>query len=83
VDLRLNRAEALVTTVVPLSDEQRERVRVRLSELTGKTIRLKEEQNPDIIGGVIVQIGTAVIDGSVKSSLVRMRNELVPEACEL
>jgi F-type H+-transporting ATPase subunit delta len=80
VDLRLNRAEAVVTTAVPLNDEQRERLRLRLSELTGKTIRMKEQRDPDILGGVVVQIGTRVIDGSVKSSLSKMREELLAEA---
>lgn len=80
VDLRLNRAEAMVTTAVPLKEEQRERLRLRLSELTGKTIRMKEQCDPDILGGVVVQIGTRVIDGSVKSSLSNMREELLAEA---
>ena len=80
VDLRLNRAEAVATTVVPLSDEQREHLRSRLSELTGKTIRLKEQRDPSIIGGMIVQLGTTVIDGSVRSFLSKMREELVAEA---
>jgi F-type H+-transporting ATPase subunit delta len=80
VDNRLNRAEAVVTTAVPLGDEQRERLQSRLSELTGKTIRLREREDPAIIGGVVVQLGTRAIDGSVKSSLSRMREELVAEA---
>jgi F-type H+-transporting ATPase subunit delta len=80
VDLRLNRAEAVVTTAVPLNKEQRKRLRVRLSEVTGKTIRMKEQSDPDILGGVVVQIGTRVIDGSVKSSLSKMREELIAEA---
>ncbi len=80
VDLRLNRAEALVTTAVPLNEEQRERLRLRLSEQSGKSIRLKEQLDPNILGGVVVQLGTRVIDGSVKSSLSRMREELLAEA---
>ena len=80
VDLRLHRAEAVVTTAVPLKEEQRERLRSRLSEVTGKTIRMKEQRDPNILGGVVVQIGTRVIDGSVKSSLSKMREELLAEA---
>ena len=80
VDLRLNRAEAVVTTAVPLKEEQRERLRLRLSELSGKSIRVKEQSDPGILGGVVVQIGTRVIDGSVKCSLLTMREELLVEA---
>ena len=80
VDLRLNRAEALVTTAVPLNDEQKQRLRSRLSELSGKSIRLKEQLDPSILGGVVVQLGTRVIDGSVKSSLSKMREEILAEA---
>ncbi len=80
VDVRLNRAEATVTTAVPLGEEQRERLRSRLSKVTGKTIRLRERHDPAIIGGVLVQVGTRSVDGSVKSSLSRMREELGAEA---
>jgi F-type H+-transporting ATPase subunit delta len=80
VDRRLNRAEAMVTTAVPLNDEQKERLRSRLSELTGKTIRLEEQRDPGIIGVTIVRLGTTVIDGSIRSFLKNMRKELVGEA---
>ena len=80
VDLRLNRAEALVTTAVPLGDKRKKRLCSRLSELTGKTIRLRERHDPSILGGVVVQLGTRAIDGSVESSLSKMRKELVAEA---
>jgi F-type H+-transporting ATPase subunit delta len=80
VDERLGRAEAVVTTAVPLDDKQRERLRSRLSELTGKTVRLEERHDPDIIGGTIVRLGTTVIDGSIRVFLEEMRKELVAEA---
>lgn len=80
VDERLDRAEAVVTTAVPLDDEQRERLRSRLSELTGKTVRLEEQRDPGIIGGTIVRLGTTVIDGSIRVFLEEMRKELVAEA---
>ena len=53
---------------------------MRLSELSGKSIRVKEQSDPGILGGVVVQIGTRVIDGSVKCSLLTMREELLVEA---
>jgi len=80
VDVRLNRAEAVVTTAVPLGGEQKERLRSRLSELTGKTIRLREHHDPNILGGAVLQLGTRAIDGSIRSSLSRIREELVAEA---
>jgi len=80
VDFRLNRTEVVVTTAVPLGDEQKERLQYRLSQLSGKTIRLKERQDASILGGAILQIGTRSIDGSVKTSLLKMKKELVAEA---
>jgi F-type H+-transporting ATPase subunit delta len=80
VDERLDRAEAFVTTAVPLDDKQRERLQSRLSELTGKTVRLEEQHDPGIIGGTIVRLGTTVIDGSIRVFLKEMRKELVAEA---
>ena len=80
VDERLDRAEAVVTTAVPLDDKQRKRLQSRLSELTGKTVRLEEQHDPGIIGGTIVRLGTTVIDGSIRVFLEEMRKELVAEA---
>jgi len=68
---------ATVTSASPLEPEQEEQVRARLEELTGRTVRLTSAVNPDLIGGVMVQVGDQLIDSSVRGRLERLRDQLV------
>ena len=47
-----------------------------MSKKAGKTIVLNVEQDPSLIGGVITKIGDLVLDGSVKTQLINMRETL-------
>jgi len=47
-----------------------------LSKRTGKDILLDVKQDPDLIGGVITQIGDLVLDGSIKTQLLNMRESM-------
>lgn len=69
--------EAVVTTAVALSDEQRDSVTNMLKNMVGKEIRLTAIVNPQIIGGIIAQVGDRVIDGSTRTKLSSMRVEMV------
>lgn len=69
-------AEITVTTPSPLSDEMRASVVKRMSEVTGKKISVREKIDPALIGGIIIDYGSTRYDGSVKSRLNALRNEL-------
>ncbi len=79
VDERLNRVSARVTTATPLSAEQQERLKDKLSEHTGKTARLKCDVDPGLIGGVVARIGWELIDDSVRTRLARLKEALIAE----
>ena len=68
---------ATVTSASPLEREQEDAVRARIEELTGRTVRLTSAVNPDLIGGVMVQVGDQLIDSSVRGRLERLRDQLV------
>lgn len=76
LDEQLGRVRAAVTTAVPLEREQQARLAVELARLTGKRVRLEVAQEPAILGGVIARIGSRVYDGSLKTRLARLRQEL-------
>ena len=76
LDSRSGVLGADVTTARPISDAEREQLRNRLGSMTGKDVRLKFEVNPDLIGGVVTRIGSVVYDGSIKSQLERMKEQL-------
>lgn len=68
--------EAKVASATALTPNQEERLKERLEKMTGKNVRLVAELRPELIGGVMVQIGDMVMDGTVAHALDRMRQEL-------
>ncbi|MFJ1704243.1 F0F1 ATP synthase subunit delta [Kitasatospora sp. NPDC088346] len=73
---RRGRVVALVTTAVPLSDVQKERLAAALAGLYGRQVHLNIDIDPEVRGGVRVQIGDEIIDGTVSSRLEGARQVL-------
>ena len=69
-------AVATVVTASPLSAAQLDRLRAGLSKTYGLQLRLNMVIDPSIIGGVRVQIGDDVIDGSVATRINDLRLQL-------
>lgn len=69
--------KATVQTVMPLSGERLEDFKKKLKKITGKTVELEVVQNPDILGGMVIQIGNKMIDGSVANRLKNLKNRLL------
>jgi F-type H+-transporting ATPase subunit delta len=67
---------ATVTAAIELSAEAVERIRGALSQRTGKSIILDVRTDPELLGGVITQIGDLVLDGSIRTQLLNMRESL-------
>lgn len=72
-----NRAEAVVTTAIPLRDEDKTSLQAKLETLTGKKIYLKVEEDPSLIGGVVTRIGSVVYDGSIKSQMIKLKEQII------
>lgn len=56
-----------------LGDHERARLTDRLEAMTGKKIRLQVEEQPGLIGGLVIRIGDRVYDGSVRQKLDNLR----------
>ena len=69
-------AHAQVLTAVPMSDDEREAVATKLSELTGKQVQVEAHEEPEILGGLVARIGDRLIDGSAKTKLLALKREL-------
>ena len=63
-----------VTSAVALSDEQQDRLATTLSEKSGKTVKLNTRVDDTLIGGMIVKLGSQMIDSSVRSKLASLQN---------
>jgi F-type H+-transporting ATPase subunit delta len=72
-----NIVRAEVTSAAPLSPEKTKALEESLSQVTGKKVELSVSVDPELLGGVVAKIGSTVYDGSVKTQLQRMRQELV------
>ncbi len=62
---RRNRMVAVVTSAVPLSDPQKQRLGAALAKLYGRTMHLNLDVDPAVLGGIRVQVGDEVINGSL------------------
>ncbi|MET8245797.1 F0F1 ATP synthase subunit delta [Streptomyces sp. NPDC005202] len=66
---RRDRMVAVVTSAVPLSDTQKQRLGAALAKLYGRQMHLNLDVDPEVIGGIRVQVGDEVINGSLADRL--------------
>jgi F-type H+-transporting ATPase subunit delta len=74
---RSGKVTASVTSARPLSEAQKTELRTNLEKLTGKSVSAKFETDENIIGGVITRIGSTVYDGSVKTKLEELKQQMI------
>jgi len=74
-----NVVRAEVTSAAPLSPEKTKALEESLSKVTGKKVELSVSVDPELLGGIVARIGSTVYDGSVRTQLARMRQELVKQ----
>ncbi len=67
---------AQVKTADPLTEVELEQLRQTLARVTGRTVTLEIRMDPELLGGLIVQVGSTVYDGSVRSQLEEVRKSL-------
>ncbi len=75
-----NEAIADVTTATRIDDAELTKIKQALEKRTGKTIITHARVQPDILGGVIARVGDQIIDGSVRSRLAALRQQLLKSA---
>jgi F-type H+-transporting ATPase subunit delta len=76
VDQQAGRIRATVTSAGPLGEEDLERLRETIGRMTGRSIVLESKTDSSLIGGVVAQVGATMLDGSLRTQLERMRQEL-------
>ena len=69
-------AVAEVRSAITLSDDQRDRLKSALSSATGMNIDIVVVVDPEILGGVVAQVGDTVFDGSVRTRLEKIKERL-------
>ena len=79
LDDKLGVVRARVTSALELDTKQRDEVVARLQELTGKKVRMESFVDPDLIGGLVAQVGSTIYDGSIRHQLQAFRNNLTQD----
>ncbi|HYM49789.1 MAG TPA: F0F1 ATP synthase subunit delta [Candidatus Limnocylindrales bacterium] len=65
-----------LTTAGDVATEDRERYAHQLGSRLGRQVRVEYARDPALIGGAKIQIGDRVVDGSLRTQLQRLRQQL-------
>ncbi len=65
--------KAFITTVIALTDAQRQSFIKVIADSTGKTVELVEKIDEKLIGGYVLRVGDRQIDSSIKSKLNNLK----------
>jgi F-type H+-transporting ATPase subunit delta len=75
-----NVIQADITTAAPIGPETAEAIAASLRSATGKQITMRVSVDPSLLGGVVARVGSTVYDGSVRTQLKKMRDQLVAQS---
>jgi ATP synthase F1 delta subunit len=65
-----------VTSAVELDEATVRQIGDRIAAQTGRTVELRADVEPDILGGIVVRVGNAVLDASVRNRLEQLRKQV-------
>ena len=65
-----------ITSAVELDQIIVQQLGDRISEQTGRKVELSSRVEPDILGGIVVQVGNAVLDASIRNRLDQLRRQV-------
>jgi F-type H+-transporting ATPase subunit delta len=71
-----NISDVQVTSAVELTKEEKKKLAAAMAKSTGKKVRLSFDVDQGLLGGVVVRAGDKVIDGSVRTRLQTLREQL-------
>ena len=65
-----------LTTAVELSDREADGIVAQIEQASGRTVEASRKVDPELLGGVVLQVGSMRLDASLRGRLDRMRREL-------
>ena len=68
--------EAEVVSATPLSPAQVTQITTVLEQLSGKKVTVVKREDPALLGGVVAKVGDLVYDGSLRSQLRALRDDM-------
>lgn len=70
----------VLTSAVALDEQTTESLSERIGERTGRTVELTTRVEPDILGGIVVQVGNSILDASIRNRLEQLRAQVAQGA---
>jgi F-type H+-transporting ATPase subunit delta len=67
---------AELTTAIELSDDDERRLLQQIEEASGRKVEATRHVDPELIGGMVLQVGSHRLDASVRGRLDRLRRAL-------
>ena len=77
IEARSGRISAEVTSARPLDAGELAQLTAALEQLSGKQVNITRREDPDLLGGVVAKLGDTVYDGSLRTQLRNLRDELI------
>jgi F-type H+-transporting ATPase subunit delta len=77
LNAQLGLVEAEISSSRPLSADGQRQLESQLERLTGKKVRATYSSRPELLGGVVVRVGSTIYDGSVRGQLEKMKQDLI------
>jgi F-type H+-transporting ATPase subunit delta len=74
---QMGMASAQVTAAAPLSQQEMISLEKRLSAMTGKLVTVESQTDPSLLGGMVVQMGSTVFDGSIRTQLADIKRRFM------
>jgi ATP synthase F1 delta subunit len=65
-----------ITSAVDLDDKMAQDIGKRIEDQTGQSVELTTKVDPDVIGGLVMQVGNMVMDATVRARLERLRKQV-------
>ncbi len=65
-----------ITSAVELPDDTVRSIGDRIGERTGRKVELRSAVDPDILGGLVLQVGNSVLDASIRNRLENLRKQV-------
>ena len=76
IEAKSGRMAAEVTSAQPLDAAQLTQITAALEKLSGKKVAVTKREDPNLLGGVVAKLGDTVYDGSLRTQLRTLRDEL-------
>jgi F-type H+-transporting ATPase subunit delta len=76
IEAKAGRMLAEVTSARPLDAAQLKQITAALEKLSGKKVAVTKREDPSLLGGVVAKLGDTVYDGSLRTQLRTLRDEL-------